>query len=150
MVRLALIPLCLALLVSGCDSAADGKANHGGNAQVPPVGGGDADRGDAAADEQTKTPFIRTMLNLLAAVQTDDQQVKEDLRNSLVEADGKLRNVLGENSREAIMKANRKPLVPYIELGPYRPPQGGSVTRPGDRTGPTSPGNRIIAPTPAQ
>jgi hypothetical protein len=50
----------------------------------------------------------------------DDGEAKEELRRSLLEADGQLSSVLGQNSKRLILDANQKPPAPVI-AEPRRP-----------------------------
>ena len=146
MVRLALIALSIALVAPGCDSVADGKARRAGEGRPA----ADADQGGGAGQaNQPKTRLIGTLLNLLEGVKTDDQQAKDDVRSSLVTADEKLQSVLGENSREAIMRANNKPLVPLIQPYPVVPSRPTAAKPPADQPTPADPRSKKPGPTSA-
>jgi hypothetical protein len=68
--------------------------------------------GDDTDEPQTR--LIRTLDDALDEVDTDDEDVgKDDLRSILHEADHELRQVLGSKSKEAILRANRKPPSRY-------------------------------------
>jgi hypothetical protein len=65
-------------------------------------------------DGEPQTRLIRTLDDALDEVDTDDEDVdKDDLRSILHEADRELRHVLGGKSKEAILRANRKPPSRY-------------------------------------
>jgi hypothetical protein len=110
--------IIIALLAAGCGST-NGNVKTGAEGQ--PAGGAQA--GEQAAEQRPKTRFIGTMMKLLDNVSADTEKKedrekiessKDQVRESLSKADKQLQGVLGENSREAIVKANRKPLIPAI------------------------------------
>ncbi len=86
-------------------------------------------RGSApAADSppgEAKTPLIRSLLHALKTVFVADPQTEAQTEHALREGDEKLQGVLGENSKRLTMEANRKPLVPRIELN-FGPANGGA------------------------
>lgn len=89
--------------------------------------------GDDKSEPQTQ--LIRTLAEALDEVDTDDEDVdKDDLRSILHEADRELRHVLGGKSKEAILRANRKPPSRYRDE-PRKPavrPEKDDATEEGD------------------
>lgn len=68
--------------------------------------------GDDSDEPQTR--LIRTLDDALDEVDTGDEDIdKGELRTILYEADRELRHVLGGKSKEAILRANRKPPIRY-------------------------------------
>jgi hypothetical protein len=91
---------------------------------------GDRQGGEAAPDpgppapEDGRTRIVRALLDALEEVELEDDDsgvAKEELRRSLLAADGELSRVLGGNSKRLILEANKKPLVPMIGERTSRP-----------------------------
>lgn len=61
-----------------------------------------------------KTRIVRSMLDVVDDVRGESKEVKDELKESLLEADEELSRVLGGNSRRLIEQANKKPPVPII------------------------------------
>lgn len=106
MKRLALIVACSGLLLAGCGGAGDEKP-----AAQPKRKPG---------SQQAKTPIVRSLLGAIDEVEGEDQEVKQELKRTLREADEELSRVLGKNSRRLIEKANKRAPAPTI--GPTAKP----------------------------
>ncbi len=100
MKRLAMLTACVGLLLPGCGGPDDAKPA----AQSKRNGG----------PQQAKTPIVRSLLRAVDEVEGEDEQAKQQLRQILHESDEELSQVLGENSRKLIEKANKKPFTPVI------------------------------------
>ncbi|MGQ9562104.1 MAG: hypothetical protein ACUVQG_03575 [Thermogutta sp.] len=77
---------------------------------------------------EARTPVVRALLRLLDEVIEDEvadttkrSQQKDELRESLLEADKLLRQYLGDSARARIEAANRKPSIPNV-YNPRRKP----------------------------
>jgi hypothetical protein len=90
-------------------------ATEPGEGEPPEIGQQGAP-GGPADPQAPKTRIVRALLEALEEVELDDEddEAKKELRRSLLEADGQLSQVLGQNSKRLILDANRKPLVPVI------------------------------------
>jgi hypothetical protein len=109
----------------------------GGHQAARPDAVAGTDRAAAAnLSGEPKTPLIRSLLYALKTVFIADRQTE----NSLIEADEKLHEVLGENSKRLIMEANRRPPVPSVELnfGPASGYAGQPVAKSGASDSPPS------------
>ena len=86
----------------------------------------------AGSSGEPKTPLIRSLLHVLKSRDGNDSQAEAQVERSLREADEKLQDVLHENSKRLILEANRKPLVPRIDLN-FGPASGSrpSITKSG-------------------
>ena len=119
MTRLAMLTVCAAITLSGCDPQA--VPNLPADAPEPAAGNKQA----ASPDEsgEPKTPIVRSLLEAIENIDDDvaddfdsdeNNSVKEQLKRTLREADKELKNVLGKNSKRKIMEANKKPPIPVI------------------------------------
>ncbi len=70
--------------------------------------------GDAAEEDEVKTPMVRALLETVDQVEGEGDDVKKEMKRLLREADKELSKVLRGNSRQLIMKANRKPPSPVV------------------------------------
>lgn len=73
--------------------------------------------------KDVRTPIVRALLGALDDIRGIDDEQKEGLAQSLLAADCELSQVLGDNSRRLILKANQKPPMLIVgEPGPLPPP----------------------------
>lgn len=100
-------------LVYGCGQSDVVPIDPGGP-QLPRV---EHDRDDHDR-RQVKTPIVGYLLESLDHAEVDADQ-KDPIREMLYDADDDLHEVLGENSRNAILRANQKPHAPQIEPRSY-------------------------------
>ncbi|MGD0898193.1 MAG: hypothetical protein ABR915_10185 [Thermoguttaceae bacterium] len=77
---------------------------------------GAAGAGAGAQPAAPKTQIIGSLLRLAQTIWTGDQQANDQVHNALSEADVKLQDLLGENSKRLIMEANRRPPTPVIDF----------------------------------
>lgn len=68
----------------------------------------------ATGDQDLKTPMVRSLMQAVDDAQGDTEQVKDELKRLLRQADQELSEVLGGKSQELILKANQKPPVPAV------------------------------------
>ena len=110
------------------------------------------------ANGEAKTRIVRSLLDLIDEIKGETQEVKDELKRSLLEADDQLSQILGGNSKRLIMAANKKPPIPVIG-GPVRPvaqaseprkPEGEAGAEPGPAESPAEPPPSAEAPAPAQ
>jgi hypothetical protein len=73
--------------------------------------------GQPAGPQQPKTPILRVLVGLIDEAKEVDQKAKDDLKNSLLESDAQLSQILGGNSKRLIMEANKKAPAPVIGQG---------------------------------
>ena len=114
MIRLTLLILSVAFLSAGCSrvTGIESAAPMTGALQAE----ADRDASDDArgAAEEAQTPIVRSLIEVIDESKGEDGDVKGDLKESLLESDKELRQVLGGNSRRLIMEANKKPPTPVI------------------------------------
>ncbi len=136
----SVVALCgVVLLCGGCGCARD----------VPAAGRG-ADGDDAVREagpdtEQAKTQMVLSLLAALDEAEGESEEVKDELRRVLLEADKELAEVLGNESRQSILQGNQRPGIPAAGGASdradvprqTRPPKGG---RPQRSPGPSEPG----------
>ena len=130
--RSALILACGGLLIVGCDRADPAReemplerqaaaAERQAGRDVADRGPTPAKAGQKAAPvppEGTKTRIVGALLDVIDNVKVDSEEVKDGLKNDLRKADGQLHGILGDNSREKIMRANKKPVPPIVGHSP--------------------------------
>ncbi|MHC4398662.1 MAG: hypothetical protein ACYTG0_03185 [Planctomycetota bacterium] len=76
----------------------------------------------ASKPGEPQTDLVKALLDVLDQAEADDAEVKDELRNSLLEADVQLREILGDNAKRLILRVNQKPPAPIV-AGPG-PPEG--------------------------
>ncbi|NQU24745.1 MAG: hypothetical protein HQ567_25970 [Candidatus Nealsonbacteria bacterium] len=106
------ILLMSTLLLAGCSAATDDKP------------AGQPAKNDRADDAEPQTKIVRALLDAIDEVDGEDEDVKDELRQSLRESDKELRKVLGSNSRRLIEQANKKPPAPMVVPATNRPAKG--------------------------
>ena len=113
----ALLVACGGFLLAGCGGGSDAGAN------APPEGGTNADQqaarpANADDPDRPKTTIVRSLIDAIDAADAEDDDTKDDLRQILRESDEELSQVLGDNPRLAIERANQKP--PVLVIGQPR------------------------------
>jgi len=108
MIRVALVVVCGGLLFAGC-AARDA-------AQADPAAPGDGSGNAQAGSGAPKTPIVRSLIGVIDEVDVkgEGREVKDELKQSLQEADEQLSQVLRGNSKRLIMEANKKPPIPIV------------------------------------
>jgi hypothetical protein len=67
-----------------------------------------------AGRQEAQTRMIRALLEALDEIEGEPEDVKDQIRRSLLESDVELEKLLGDNSRRLIMKANRRLPAPVV------------------------------------
>ena len=106
MTRLALVVVCAGLLLTGCDVEDDAKAAGKAAGNAAPQKTQNA--------QEVKTPIVRSLLKALDEAEGGTDEERESVRQTLLDSDEELSNILGDNSRRLIERANKKALAPVI------------------------------------
>lgn len=87
------------------------------------------DRGQGAAlpnspkQVKAKTPIVAALLTVLDEIADADKDAEDVVRDALTQADAQLSTILGDNSKQRILRANQKPPIRVpVEPPRRRPP----------------------------